>query len=350
MHDTKGPTETQPGFRAGIDDAVIVPVAALGLVAKTLLRWTWSLIVHLLDHVVFPIVLQVARFVLFTFRILGDAISGLLRFVIKFLPLPQMKRQAWREAVAQVWSWMRRRLSYAAFEAFLHHIFEDGMAWVFRKCRNLSPGGAVLVILAAIVWMPSSFLLGTAAHTWLIANATTLPAWMQMLHVVAAVLPKSKLLTLPVFPAAWPQAKKHGLVQAAGRVWRFVVGLHLVQKARFRFGRLEEGMDRAAHAFGSALGLIRLWQAVRKLVLVAGTRFGAFVRRIARRMETLPVLGPVFRTYGEHYDRLDEPRLLLSQKIKAFFQRWEIKFTPAYYEAKDAAKRDAKAHGAPPAA
>ncbi|MCW5774530.1 MAG: hypothetical protein KIT16_22995, partial [Rhodospirillaceae bacterium] len=143
LHDTQGPKATPVRFPVGIDDIIVVPLVSLLLIAKMLLRWTWSLLVHLLDHVVFPIAMQAARLVLFTFRIVGDAVTGILRFVIKFLPLPLARRQSWREAVARIWAWIRRKLSYAAFEEFLHHIFEDGMAWVFRKCRRLSPGGAL---------------------------------------------------------------------------------------------------------------------------------------------------------------------------------------------------------------
>jgi hypothetical protein len=31
----------------------------------------------------------------------------------------------------------------------------------------------------------------------------------------------------------------------------------------------------------------------------------------------------------------------LSQKIKEFYRRWELKFTPAYYEAKEKEKAEA---------
>src|SRR5215470_13008630 len=39
----------------------------------------------------------------------------------------------------------------------LHHAFEAGMAWVFRKCRRLTPSGALLVIAVALLWLPVSF-------------------------------------------------------------------------------------------------------------------------------------------------------------------------------------------------
>ncbi|MCW5774730.1 MAG: hypothetical protein KIT16_24000, partial [Rhodospirillaceae bacterium] len=190
-----------------------------------------------------------------------------------------------------------------------------------------------------VVWMPTSFILGTMVHTWLIANAASLPAWMQVLHVFAVAIPKTKLLTLPVFPAAWPQAKQHAIVEFAARGWRYVANRRIVRKARARFGLFEDGGDRIADRVATSLGLDRLWRFVRDGTRAAGNWIAALSRRIARRLETVPVVGHVFLAYGEHYDRLgDGPRLTLSQKIKAFFQRWEIKFTPAYYEAKDADK------------
>ena len=325
-------------FGPGIGDAVLYPLAVVGVAAKTLLRWAWELLVHVVDYL-FPILLQLARFVLFTFRILGDGLSALLRFVIKYLPLPQLRRQAWREAVARAWSWLRRKLSYKAFEAWLHHLFEDGMAWVFRTCRKLSPTGALLVILLALVWMPASFLAATAVHAWLIAEAASLPAWMQVFHGVATILAKSKLLMLPAYPAAWPQAKKHPVVEAGMRAWRFVANLGFVRKAMYRFGQVEEAAERTA----SALGLVQTWRAlgaaIDQTAIAIRTAFRSMLHLGTARLAKVPVLGPVVRSYDAHYESADAaPPQRFSQKVKAFFQKWEIKFSPAYYEAKEEEK------------
>jgi hypothetical protein len=337
-------------FGPGIDDVVLFPIAVVGVAAKTLLRWAWELLVHIVDYA-FPILLQVARFVLFTFRILGDGIAALLRFVIKFLPLPGMRRQAWREAVARGWSWLRRKISYKAFEEWLHHLFEDGMAWVFRTCRGLSPTGAVFVILLALVWVPVSFLSATAVHAWLIAEAASLPAWMQVFHGVATLLAKSKLLMLPAYPAAWPQAKQHAIVRAGLRVCRFAANFSLVRKAMYRFGQVEAAAERAA----SALGLVQTWRAlgaaIDQTAIAIKTAFRSMLHLATLQLAKVPVLGPVVRTYETHYESADAaPPQRFSQKIKAFFQKWEIKFTPAYYEAKEKEKAAAKAAAASPPA
>lgn len=350
MHDKQRTDGAARRFGPGLDDAALYPLAVVGVAAKTLLRWAWELLVHIVDYA-FPILLQVARFVLFTFRILGDGIAALLRFVIKYLPLPQFRRQAWREAVARAWSWLRRKISYKAFEEWLHHLFEDGMAWVFRTCRKLSPTGALLVILLALVWVPVSFLAATAVHALLIAEAASLPAWMQVFHGVATILAKSKLLMLPAYPAAWPQAKQHPIVQAGMRAWRFVADLSLVRKAMYRFGQVEAAAERLA----SALGLAQTWRAlgaaIDQTAIAIRTAFRSMLHLATLQLAKVPVLGPVIRSYETHYESAEAaPPQRFSQKIKTFFQKWEIKFTPAYYEAKEKEKAAAKeaASASPP--
>ena len=45
------------------------------------------------------------------------------------------------------------------------------MAWVFRKCRHLTPSTALLVIMGAVLWFPISFAVATAMHAVLFAEA-----------------------------------------------------------------------------------------------------------------------------------------------------------------------------------
>jgi hypothetical protein len=204
----------------------------------------------------------------------------------------------------------------------------------------------LLVIVAALVWIPVSFIAATAVHAWLIADAGSLPKWMQIFHAVAAILAKSKLLMLPAYPAAWPQAKRHPIVQALARVWRFVASLHFVRKTRFRFGQVEGAMDRTA----AAMGFVRAWNAALAAIDRALARVGDGIRAVLgpvmRWLAKLPIMGSVVRTYASHYDRAGErPPQRLSDKVRAFFQRWQIKFTPGYYEAKET-EGAAKGHGA----
>src|SRR5262249_47880220 len=108
-----------------------------------------------------------------------------LESVVGCLPMSSAKRDSLCARVRQQWIWFRRNISYQAFEPALHHAFEAGMAWVFRRCRRLTPGGALLVIVIALLWLPISFGTATAMHASLIARAKSLPAWMQLLHPFA---------------------------------------------------------------------------------------------------------------------------------------------------------------------
>ena len=124
--------ETAPGrFDTGFDDAIIVPLVFVALAANKLFRTLLSALVQILDYA-FPILLQVLRFPLFTLRIIGDGVVALLRGIVDVLPVSEAGRDAWRASVARHWAWLRRTLSYKAFEEALHHAFEGGLAWVFR--------------------------------------------------------------------------------------------------------------------------------------------------------------------------------------------------------------------------
>lgn len=348
--DSDPPATAPRRFGAGIDDAIILPLVLIGLAAKKLFHAALSVVIHVLDYA-FPILLQVARFPLFTVRIIGDAVAALLKGVVRFLPMPGPRRDAWRAWVTRHWSWLKQKISYKAFEAAVHHAFEGGMAWVFRRCRTLSPGGALLVLAGAVVWFPASFAGATALHAYLFAEAATLPAWMQLLHPVATLLAKTKLLVLPAYPAAWPQAKKHGAVQATFRCCLYVAALHPVRKTGYRYRQTERAaadagtvLGRTADRVGLSHLAARLLAGFNGLAAWTGKAVRATTERIVRGASALPLLGPVVRRYATHYDDAERQETgRLSQRVGGFFERWSIKFTPAYYEAKD---RHAAAAGA----
>src|ERR1700752_1822399 len=107
------------------------------------------------------------------------------------------------------------------------------MAWVFRKCRHLTPNAALLVILGAALWLPISFAVATGMHAVLIANVASWPAWTQLLQPLATIVAKSKLLVVPVYPAAWPQAKKHPFVQLVFRGCRAIKRVYAIKRISF---------------------------------------------------------------------------------------------------------------------
>jgi hypothetical protein len=334
---------TPDRFDPGVDDVVILPLVFIALAAKKLLQAAISILVHLLDYA-FPILLQAMRFPLFTVRILGDGIAALLKAVAGYLPVSGTRRDAFHAFVNRHWSWLRQKISYQAFEEAVHHAFEAGMAWVFRTCRMLTPLSALLVIVGAVIWFPVSVVAATAMHAVLIAKAAVLPAWMQLLHPVATVIAKSKLLVLPAYPAAWPQAKRHPLVQRMFQVYRDVTGMGVIRKAGYRYRQMERAGAAAADDLrraASRVGLDKAFNASLSGLKYASARIGGTSRAVASRMverfSTVPFIGPIVGSYAAHYTSAEEqgPERL-SEQVGSFFERWSIKFSAEYYEAKEA--------------
>jgi hypothetical protein len=325
--------ERPPGV--GVEDLVIVPLVVIALAISKLLKAVLSILIYVLDYA-FPILLQLMRIPLLTARLIGDGMTLLFEGVVRCLPLSSAKRDALRARVRQQWIWFRRNISYQAFEQALHNAFESGMAWVFRKCRRLTPGGALLVIAVAVLWLPISFGTATALHASLIARAKSLPAWMQLLHPFATFIAKSKLLVLPVYPAAWPQAKQHPIVQRFFQFCRYCMSLDVLQKTRYRYQQTERGAAVLTANLGRAaahIGLADCFNAMR----VPLTDMLTWIRKpwpdvMLRLLETFsgaPLVSRYFARYGNVYSKPP------SEQVRGLFERWSIKFSADYYEAKD---------------
>ncbi len=287
------------------DDVIIVPLVFVVLAANRILRFILSILMRLLDYA-FPLAMQLVWFPLFAAKVLGDGIVAIINGALRVLPLSETKLRQWGETISRSWSWLRRKISYRAFEHAVHVAFESGMAWVFRKCRHLTPNTALLVILGAVLWFPISFGAATAIHAVLFAKVTSWPAWMQLLHPLATVIAKSKLLVLPVYPAAWPQAKKHPFVQVVFKNYKAIKSLYLVKKVAFRYRQAELALTAAFDSLERTSGLT---SAVRWL----------------RNAHVAKHLG------------VEKP----TQELRSFFSRWSIKFSAEYYEAKE---HDAASH------
>jgi hypothetical protein len=294
------PSPTDNGsFRAALDDVIIIPFVFVGLAASKILRFILSILMRLLDYA-FPLAMQIVWLPLFAARVLGNVIVTVINGALRFLPLSETKRRQWTISIRRNWSWLRRKISYRAFEQAVHIAFESGMAWVFRECRHLTPNTALLVILGAVLWLPFSFGVATAMHAVLFAKVTSWPAWMQLLHPLATVIAKSKLLVLPVYPAAWPQAKKHPFVQLVLKSYETIKCLYVIKKVGFRY--------RQAEIAGIA--------AVERLERTAGL---ASAMRWLRKAHV-----------AKHFG-VEQP----TQKLRSFFSRWSIKFSAEYYDAKE---------------
>ena len=335
---TRSPIAERPPT-VGVEDLVIVPLAVVAVAVSKLLKGVLSILIYVLDYA-FPILLQLMRIPLLAARLFGDGMEFFLEGVVRCLPLSSAKRDAWRAWVRQQWIWFRRNISYQAFEQALHDAFEAGMAWVFRKCRRLTPTGALLVLALAVLWLPISFGTATALHASLIAQATSLPAWMQLLHPFATLIAKSKLLVLPVYPAAWPQAKQHPIVQRFFQFCRYCMNLDILKKARYRYQQTERGASRVADGVGRAavrIGLADWLKAVRVPLTDTLTWFRKpWPEVMLRLLETFsggPLVSSIMDRYFARYGSVYASRP--SEQVRGLFERWSIKFSADYYEAKD---------------
>lgn len=296
-HDPAWAEETR--FHGALDDVIIIPLVLVVLAANKILLFILSILMRLLDYA-FPLGMQIIWLPLFAVRVLGNVIVTVINGALRFLPLSETKRQQWSKSIRRSWAWLRRKISYRAFEQAVYIAFERGMAWVFRKCRHLTPNTALLVILGAVLWLPISFGAATAMHAVLFAKLTSWPAWMQLLHPLATVIAKSKLLVLPVYPAAWPQAKKHPFVQLVFQSYETIRGLYVIKKTGFRYRQAE----------------IARMAAVERLKRTAFLASAVTWFRKAHVAEQLGVEKP-------------------TQKLRSFYSRWSIQFSAEYYEAKE---------------
>jgi hypothetical protein len=295
MTDDPNPAWTDEGrYHGALDDVVIVPLVCVALVANKILHFILSILMRLLDYA-FPFVVQIVWLPLLAAKLLGDVAVFLITSIFHFLPFSEERRGQWRRWIRRNWSWFRRRISYRAFEQAVHDAFESGMAWVFRECRHLTPNVALLVILGAVFWFPISFAVSMVMHAVLIANVASWPAWTQLLHPLATIIAKSKLLVVPVYPAAWPQAKKHPFVQLLFRGCRAIKRVYAIKKISYRYRQAETASITAIERLERTAGLT-------SAVLWFRIRFGVEKR---------------------------------TRKLRSFFSRWSIKFSAEYYEAKE---------------
>ena len=337
--------DSDDAFGPGIADVIILPLVVIAHAAGAILKSAFSILIHILDYA-FPILLQLARFPLFTARIVGDGIAALLKGLVRFLPVGGTKREAWREAVTRYWTLLRRKISYKAFEEAVHHAFENGMARVFRTCRTLTPRGALLVIAGAVLWLPVSFSIATGIHIGLVAYATSLPPWMQLLHPLATIIAKSKLLVLPAYPAAWPQAKKHGFVQAIFRFYHYLATLYFLRKTDYRYRQMRHALAElrdtlARVAVHTGLGTLtsHFLAGCNAAAGWIGTAARAAVVHLVRGLSRLPLVGAIIRSYEARYNGANaQDQKKLSEKTREFFARWSIKFSAEYYEERERAE------------
>jgi hypothetical protein len=338
----RSPSVDARRMRPGVLDLVVVPLAASGFVIKTMLHSALRLVVNVLDWT-FPIVMQGARVPLFLLRIIGDVVAAALSGLMWFLPLSAARRRELQAIIAREWASLRKRVSYRAFEEALHHAFERGMTWVFRTCRDLSPRSALLVICAAAAWFPITFGTSTVMHAFLLTHATTLPAWMQIFHFPVALMAKSKILVLPVYPAAWPQAKRHWLVLRVRELLRRFKRFAVIQRLAHRYRQTEFGANRLGALVADTVVSTGLYRASatalryrRDAAIWCAGRFRTISLHVIVQASRLWLIGPHLRGLVTRFSKTAPRRTTKpSEKIRLVYARWAVKFTPSYYEAKE---------------
>jgi hypothetical protein len=198
----------------------------------------------------------------------------------------------------------------------------------------------LLVIALALLWLPISFGTATALHATLIARAKSLPAWMQLLHPFATFIAKSKLLVLPVYPAAWPQAKEHPIVQRFFQFCGYCMSLDILRRARYRYQQTERGAAVVANSVGRAAVRIGLTDWL-KAMRVPLTDMLIWIRKpwpdvMLRLLETFsggPLVSSIMDRYFARYGSVYSTRP--SEQVRGLFERWSIKLSADYYETKD---------------
>jgi hypothetical protein len=64
----------------------------------------------------------------------------------------------------------------------------------------------------------------------------------------------------------------------------------------------------------------------------------AAMTRVVAILSRFPIFGGLVQRYTEHYDRANrDPALKFSDRTRSFFERWSVKFTAEYYDAKERA-------------
>ena len=246
--DIRTPAQARDQFRIGVDDAIILPLVAIALLTSTLFQVAFFFLA-LASTFVFALLRQMLTCLLLVAATAGDVMAWSLKRLTNHLPqLSGARRKAICDCVDRGWPWLRQRLRQEALANTTQSVLQRGSTWVFQSFGALSPRAALLVIVAVTVWLPLSATISIAMHAALLANAASLPAWAQLLHPVATIIAKSKLLVLAVYPAAWPQAKRHVSVQAALRCVHCLAARGSLRKTAHRYQQTQQGFAQVSDA------------------------------------------------------------------------------------------------------
>jgi hypothetical protein len=247
---TRAPVATQDHrWRIGIDDAIILPMVLSAFLATTLYQAA-VFVMPVLSALVSTLFSRVIACPWLVAVAAGDGIAWMLKWLSNLPLRPRARGEEWRNLVDRRWSRLRQRMSYEAIAMRARNVLRRGTDRAFQRCGALSPRAALFVIASVMLWLPLSAAISIGIHTILLTNAASLPAWIQLLHPVATVIAKSKLLVLPAYLAAWPQAKKHAWVQAAFRWAHRIAELDCMRKAAHRYRQTKQAVAQVGESIG----------------------------------------------------------------------------------------------------
>ena len=163
------------------------------------------------------------------------------------------------------------------------------------------PKTALLVILLAVLWLPVLLRGRNGDARGIVCQGHVLASLDATLASASAtVIAKGKLLVLPVYPAAWPQAKKHPFVQLVFKSYETIKCLYVIKKVGYRYRQAEIAGIAAWRSYERTAGLAPAVKWLRE--------------------------AHVAKHFG-----VEKP----TQELRSFFARWSIKFSAEYYEAKE---------------
>jgi len=285
-------------FGGGLDDVIIIPFVLVTLAVSKILRFILLMLMRLLDYA-FPLAMQIVWFPLFAARVLGNVTVSVVSGGLRFLPVSGVKRRQWRISIRRKWSWLRRKISYRAFEQAVHAAFESGMAWVSRKCRHLTPNTALVVILGAAFGFRS--LSGVRRRCMQCCLPRSRPGQPGCNFCIRWQLSSPRAsFWCSRCTRQLAQAKKNSFVQFLFKSFETIKRLYVIKKLGFRY-----------------------WQAE-----ITGI---AVVEKLERTAGVASLVTWLRKAHVAEHFGVETP----TRKLSSFFFRWSIKFSAEYYEAKE---------------
>ena len=133
-------------------------------------------------------------------------------------------------------------------------------------------------------------------------------------------------------------------MQGAFRLYEYLAARYLMRKIGLRYQQTERAttdgtrvLRRSAIRIGLRQMYERLLDGLNDLAVQIGKGIRIIARLTIQGLSSLPLIGPIIQRYEKHYNEAAEQESpqKLSERIKGIYDRWSIKLSVDYYEAKD---------------